>query len=162
MCRLHHRRFGYHRGLHALINAGIKADGLAAFRRDLKKIDPELQKQLRVDLLAVGQLIARQVAGQVPKVSGRAAASIRAGVSGNSAYVQGGKATVPYYGWLDFGSRRPIEGRPRSVGPWKNSGPGPQRGRFIYPTITRNRQVIKDKATSAFDKAADAALQKVY
>ncbi len=145
-----------------MMNAGISVDGLAAFRRDLKKIDPELTKELRRDLLVIGQKIAVQAALRVPRDSGAAAGSIRAGVSGNNAYVAGGKKNVPYYGWLDFGGRNAVSGRPRSVGPWKGSGGGPQRGRFLYPTIDNSRDEIQRGATAAFDKAAEAAIEKSY
>lgn len=144
------------------LNAGIEANGLGAFRRDLKRIDPELDKTLRDDLLAIGQEIASQAAGRVPRRSGRAAGSIRAGVSGKKAYVAGGKKTVPYYGWLDFGSRTPKRGQPRSTGPWAKSGAGPKKGRFIYPTIEDNRPKIEKKAVEAFEKAVDEALKRSY
>jgi hypothetical protein len=146
-----------------VLNAGIKVEGLAAFRRDLKNIDPELQKTLRVDLLVIGQEIASEAAGKVPRgKTGKAAGSVRAGVSGNNAYVAGGKASVPYYGWLDFGSRTPKRGQPRSTGPWAKSGAGPQKGRFIYPTIEQNKPKVEAGAAAAFDKAAEAALKANY
>ena len=147
-----------------MMSAGIEIEGLKEFRKDLKRIDEELAKELRADLLVIAREIAREAAARVAVISktGKAAGSIRAGVSGNNAYVMGGKASVPYYGWLDFGGRNAISGRPRSVGPWKGSGPGPERGRFIYPTIVRNRREIEQKAQQAFDKAAEAALDKAY
>ncbi len=140
----------------------IRIDGLADFRRDLKKIDEELLKELRGDLLAIGREIAMEARLRVPSKSGKAAGSIRAGVSGNNAYVAGGTRAVPYYGWLDFGGRTPVKGRKRSEGPWKKSGPGPQQGRFIYPTIRRNEREIEAKAQQAFDSAKEKALEKSY
>lgn len=145
-----------------MISAGIQIEGLAAFRRDLKKIDDELPKELRQEMLDIGREIARETQIRVPIKSGKAAASIRAGVSGNNAYVQGGNRITPYYGWLDFGGREPVKGRSRRVGPWKGSGPGPQGGRFLYPTIRRNRAEIEEKAQAAFDKTAEKALEKEY
>jgi hypothetical protein len=145
-----------------MMNAGIEIDGLKEFRRDLKRIDEELAKELRTDLLSIAREIALEAAARVPRKTGTAAGSIRAGVSGNNAYVAGGKKSVPYYGWLDFGGREPVKGNPRSVGPWAKSGAGPQGGRYIYPTIRRNRREIEVKAQQAFDKAAEAALEKSY
>ena len=157
-----HRR-GHEHNLVMALNAGIQIEGLAAFRRDLKKIDENLTKELRADLLLIGKEIAREASALVPKgKTGAAAGSIKAGVSGNNAYVSGGKKSVPYYGWLDFGSREPRKGQPRRVGPWKKSGKGPSKGRFIYPTIERNKREIETKAAAAFDKAAEAALDKSY
>lgn len=145
-----------------MITAGIQIEGLAEFRRDLKKIDENLTKELRNDLKLIAMEIAVEARQQVPQITGKARGSIRGGVSGNNAYVAGGKKSVPYYGWLDFGSRKPRSGRSRKVGPWKGSGPGPKKGRFIYPTIERNRSEITRKAQQAFDKAAEAALDKTY
>ena len=136
------------------LNAGLHVEGLKELRRGLSQLDKSLAKELRKDLVAIGDEIAQEAKSLVPKRSGRAANSIRAGASGNNAYVQGGKGTVPYYGWLDFGSRRPIRGRPRSVGPWKGSGTGPKKGRFIYPTIERNQSKIERRAQASFDRAA--------
>jgi hypothetical protein len=145
-----------------VLNASIQIEGLAEFRRDLKKIDDQLVKELRVDLLAIAKEIAKETQRRVPERTGSAKRSIRAGVSGNNAYVAGGKKAVPYYGWLDFGSRTPRRGRSRQTGPWKGSGAGPKGGRFIYPTIAANRREIEQKAQKAFDKAYDAAMQKTY
>ena len=145
------------------LNAGIEIEGLAAFRRDLKKIDDNLTKELRDDLVLLSREIATEARALVPRgKTGAAAESIRGGVSGNNAYVAGGKKSVPYYGWLDFGTREPISGRPRSVGPWKKSGGGPKLGRFIYRAIQANTRKIEDRAQKAFDKAAEKALDKTY
>lgn len=144
------------------INAGVEVDGLKAFRRDLNKIDPELTKSLRSELIDIGRDVASDAAGRVPSRSGRAKASIKSGASGNNAYVAGGKKTVPYYGWLDFGSRDPRYGQPLSAGPWKGSGPGPSKGRFLYPAVQENRSKILAKAQTAFDKAAGEALKRTY
>lgn len=134
-----------------MANAGIQVEGLRELRRSIARL-PEVKHGLRQDLLEVGHKIAKDAAATVPKKSGRAAGSLRAGVSGNNAYVAGGKAKVPYFGWLDFGSRKPVSGQPRTVGPWKNSGNGPKKGRFIYPAIDRNEKYIKKAALKAFDR----------
>lgn len=140
--------------------SGVDAVGLKEFRRGLNRIDPELTKQLRRELLEIGQDVANDARMTVPVGrTGRARGSVRAGVSGNNAYIAGGKATVPYFGWLDFGSRTPRSGRPRSVGPWKGTGPGPYKGRFIYPAIARNQSNIERRAVKAFEKARDEALK---
>ena len=142
-----------------MVASGVRVEGLKELRRGLNRIDPELTKQLRKDLLEIGKDIAADARRTVPSISGKARGSIRAGVSGNKAYVAGGKKTVPYYGWLDFGSRTPRSGRPRSVGPWKGSGAGPKRGRFIYAAIDRNLKQIERRAVAAFDKAKKAAFR---
>lgn len=138
---------------------GVRVEGLKELRRALNKIDKELTKELRVGFKAIGDEVAADARARVPERSGRARKSIRAGVSGNNAYVAGGKAKVPYYGWLDFGSRTPKQGQPRSVGPWRRSGRGPKSGRFIYPAIDANRERIRRRAIGAMEIAKDNAFR---
>ena len=145
------------------VDVAIKVPGLADFRRDLKRIDQVTLTKLRDEFVVLCGELAAEAKTLVPTGgTGRAAASIRAGVSGNTAYIAGGKASVPYYGWLDFGSRVPKTGQSRRSGPWKGSGKGPKGGRFIYPTIEKNHRKIETRAQAAFDKAADEALQHSY
>ncbi len=150
-----------HRGYGArdLVVDGVRVDGLKELRRALNKVDPTLTKELRGELKAIGDDVAADAQRKVPVKSGRARASIRAGVSGNNAYVAGGKKKVPYYGWLDFGSRNARTGQPRSVGPWKGSGAGPKGGRFIYPAIDGNRRNIETRAVAAMERAKDEAFR---
>ena len=132
--------------------AGIRVEGLKELRRSIAKL-PEVKNGLRQDLLDIGRKIVTDAQSTVPTgKTGKAKASIRAGVSGNNAYIAGGKKTVPYYGWLDFGTRNPQSGQRRSQGPWKRSGKGPERGRFLYPAIDRNAKNIKKAAVKAFDR----------
>lgn len=136
---------------------GIEIDGHVQFSRALKKFDPELSKALKVELKEVAEVVASDARMRVPSKSGRARGSVRAGADNKGPWVAGGKKAIPYYGWLDFGSRRPAKGNPRSYGPWFKSGTGPAKGRFIYPALDRNRDEVLDAATAAFNKARDAA-----
>jgi hypothetical protein len=138
--------------------AEIQIEGLAKLRRGLKEIDPQLQKDLRTALLPTANRVADTARGNVPSRTGRAASSIRGGISGNNAYVQGGRSTVPYFGWLDFGARTPKTGNPRTVGPWAGTGPGPARGRFIYPAIDSQHDAIERAAAQAIDDIIQKAL----
>lgn len=133
-------------------------DGLAALRRDLKAAgDLEGLAEMRDGLKAAARVVADDAKGRVPRKSGRAADSIRAGASGARAYVAGGKASVPYYGWLDFGSRRPQHGQPRRVGPWAKSGTGPPGGRFIYAAVDARQRDVVD----LIERAAGRALERL-
>lgn len=140
------------------LNAGIKVEGLREFQSGLRKLDPELDKALKTELKGVAETVAADARARVPRRTGRAAGSLRAGADAKGPYVKGGKSTVPYYGWLDFGSRTPVSGRPRSVGPWVKSGRGPKRGRAIYPAIDANKKHIEKSATEALDRATRASL----
>lgn len=136
------------------VNAGVEVIGLKEFRRDLRKIDPALQKTLRAELVDLGNEIAEDAKKEVPVRTGRARDSIKAGMSGNNAYIQGGKASVPYYAWLDFGGvLRPTGGRRNTqVRDFRKDG------RYIYPAIDRARPKILDRAEKAFNNAAREAL----
>jgi hypothetical protein len=136
---------------------GIEIDGHVQLSRALKKLEPELAATLKEELKAVAELVATDARQRVPEKSGRARGSIRAGADNKGPYVAGGKKAVPYYGWLDFGSRKPVKGHPRSYGPWFKSGPGPARGRFIYAAVDANEDEIYEAAVAAFMKARDAA-----
>jgi hypothetical protein len=137
----------------------VAVDGLKATRRGLNQIDKALTKELGKALKAIGEDVAVDARARVPQRSGRAAKSIRAGSSGNTAYVAGGRKTVRYYGWLDFGTRNPQRGNPRSDGPWKKSGTGPKGGRFIYPAIDANREMIRRRAIGALEIAKEDAFR---
>ena len=138
---------------------GVRVEGIKELRRGLNALDKGLTKEFRRELVGIGKDVAKDAASKVPKRSGRAASSIRGGMSGNTGYVAGGKKAVPYYAWLDFGSRTPRAGNPRSVGPWAKSGTGPKGGRFIYPAIDENRHMIHARAVAAMEAAKDEAFR---
>ena len=121
----------------------VRIEGLREVNRAFKQMGDGLDKELKAEAKDIAELVARDARRRVPDVSGRARASIKAGATQKGSYVQGGKKTVPYYGWLDFGSRTPVAGNPRSVGPWKGSGAGPAQGRFIYPALGDNRREVE-------------------
>jgi HK97 gp10 family phage protein len=126
--------------------------GLRELRRTLRQAgDVEDLTEVRNALRSGAKIVADDARRRVPVRTGRARDSIRPLVSGNRAFVAGGKAKVPYYGWLDFGSRRPISGRPRSVGPWAGSGPGPSKGRFIYLAIDDKIDEVTDLVSRALN-----------
>lgn len=136
----------------------VRVEGLADLRRTLRKLEQvDDLAQLRDGMKAAADIVAQEAKSRVPVRSGRARDSIRATAGGNRAFVVGGKARVPYYGWLDFGSRTPRTGNPRRVGPWTGSGVGPDKGRFIYAAIdAKERQV-----TEAVEKAVADAMRRL-
>lgn len=127
---------------------GVRVDGLKELRRALGRIDPSLQKSLRSRLKDVGDRVADRARGLMPSRSGRARSSVKAGVSGNRAYVQGGRKTVPYYGWLDYGGVLKPTGRRRNT----ISRPVAKQGRYLYPAIESSRALIERGASEAFDE----------
>ena len=120
----------------------IRVTGLRELRSELRKLeDAAGSRQVKNALMDAADYVAVRARGKVPSRSGAAAGSIRAFAQARGAGVKGG-GTIPYYGWLDFGSRNPVYGNPRSRGPWSGSGKGPDKGRFIYPTIEQEADRI--------------------
>lgn len=109
----------------------IRIDGLAQFSRNLKKLDNDLPKALRVALNESADLIVTDARQRVPKRSGRAAASIRAASTRTAVRVKAGGRKAPYYPWLDFGGR---VGRRRSV-----IRPFLKEGRYLYDVYFEHR-----------------------
>lgn len=132
----------------------VRVIGLKQLRRDLKRAERvDEMKQLRDGLKAAADVVAQEAKSRIPSRTGAARGSVRATAGGNRAFVVGGKARVPYYGWLDFGSRSPRAGNPRSMGPWAKSGTGPSKGRFIYPAIDAKERQVAELVESALNRA---------
>lgn len=132
----------------------LKVEGVTELKKALTSAALiEQRTELRVGLRAAAEVVARDAQGRVPSRTGRARASIRATSTANRAFVVGGKARVPYYGWLDFGSRTPVTGNSRDVGPWAGSGGGPEKGRFILPAFDAKERAVKELVEQAVGKA---------
>ena len=133
----------------------VHVEGLKELRRALGQVDPALQKALRGRLKRIGERVADRARQRMPKRSGRAAGSVKAGASGNNAYVQTGKKSVPYAAWLDFGGTlRPTGKRHNTI-----ERPRIQHGRYLYPAIEEMRPETQRQAVEAFEQAArDAGL----
>lgn len=105
----------------------VKITGLAEFNRNLKKLDADLPKALRLAHNEAAQLIVDYAKPKVPRKSGRAAGSIKAKSTRTESRVSGGSKRVSYYPWLDFGGR---------VGPKRSvHRPFIKEGRYLYPAL---------------------------
>lgn len=107
-----------------MTGVAIKIDGLAQFSRNLKKIDSELPKALRIAMNEAADVVVQAARPKVPKRTGRAARSIRVASTRTAVRVRAGGRRAPYYSWLDFGGR---VGRRRSV-----IRPFLKEGRYLY------------------------------
>ena len=145
--------------------AAVHVTGLRELRAALRTIDKEIAGELREGLKDAANIISDDARQQVPSRSGKAAASIRAVSGGNTIYIKGGGARVPYYGWLEFGGRLPTK-RPATKKALFWSGAdhpskyarGSKRdkiaeGRYIYPTVERNVPKLVQATAEAFDSA---------
>lgn len=131
----------------------VRVENLAQFRKALGAVDPALPKALRDKLKPIGENIATRARSTMPRRTGRAAASVRSGVSGNRAYVQIGKAAVPYAAWLDFGGTLKPSGRRHNT----QVRPKVKGGRYLFPAIAAMRPETERAAAKAFDQAAREA-----
>lgn len=130
----------------------IKIRGLAEFSRNLRKLDNDLPKALRIGMNEAAQIVVDYAVPRIPRRSGRAARSVRAKSTRTAARVAGGGARVAYYPWLDFGGR---VGRGRSV-----SRPFHREGRYIYAGFYAKRsefQVVLERAL--LNTAAQAGIE---
>lgn len=132
----------------AVSGDAVRVEGLRELRRDLGRVDKVLPKKLRGRLKTIGDKVAGIVRGRMPSRSGRARGSVKSGVSGNNAYIQGGRKTVPYFGWLDFGGVLRPTGRRRGT----QSRPRLKAGRYIYPAIRQAQPDTQRAAVAAFEE----------
>jgi hypothetical protein len=126
----------------------IRITGLAEFNRNLRKLDKDLPKALRLAHNEAAQIIVDWAAPRVPRKSGRAAGSVKARSTRTESRVQGGSKRVPYYPWLDFGGK---------VGPRRSvHRPFIREGRYIYPGLSANYDQFAELLT---EKLIDVARQ---
>ncbi|MFM2078090.1 MAG: hypothetical protein RJA49_1980 [Actinomycetota bacterium] len=132
--------------------ASVRVTGLRELRRDLKAASNVAgSKELRKGLRDATSIVAVDARNRASAFSRRAASSIAAGVAADRGYVAGGRKSIGWYGWADFGSRTPRRGNPRSKGPWAGSGKGPPRGRFIYAAIDAKETEVVAAIRGAVD-----------
>jgi hypothetical protein len=125
----------------------VKIEGLAQFSRDLKKLDSDLPKALRVALNEAADLVVDRARPGIPTRSGKAARSVRKASTRTAVRVRAGGARAPYYPWLDFGGR---VGKGRSV-----VRPFDKHGRYLYAGY------FKLKASGEFEQVLTKALLDV-
>lgn len=109
----------------------ISIDGLGVFVRNLKVIDSQLPKTLRVGLNQSAEVILDYARPRIPKRSGRAVRSLKARSTQNSVRIAAGGPRAVYYPWLDFGGH---------VGPGGSvARPFRKDGRYIYAAYFARR-----------------------
>lgn len=109
----------------------IRVTGLKEFQRNLKKLDADLPKALRMAFNGAADVVVKDASGRVKRKSGRAAGSVKARSTQTASRVVGGGNKAPYYPWLDFGGK---VGRNRSV-----TRPFLKHGRYIYDAYFDNQ-----------------------
>lgn len=115
----------------------IQIRGMSEFVRNLKKIDGDLPKAVRLAANESANVVVRYAKPKVPRGTGpggRAASTVRAKSTRTAARVSGGSKKHPHYPWLDFGGR---VGRNRSV-----RRPFIKEGRYIWATYSERYEEV--------------------
>lgn len=110
----------------------IKITGLNEFVRNLKKLDADLPKMVRVAFNSAADVVVQAARPDIPSRTGAAAGSVRAQSTQTAARITGGGRRAPYYPWLDFGGK---VGRHKSV-----KRPFYKDGRYIYAAYFAKRE----------------------
>ncbi len=92
----------------------VRTEGLAELRRDLKRLDPLIDKELRESIRDAAGKVAVTAGALAPRDSGELAHSIRPFVSGVRASVG---STLPYAGVHEFGGVISPRGTPITIRP---------------------------------------------
>ena len=108
----------------------IKIDGLKQFRANLKVMDRELPKALRLAFNEAADIVVQDARPGIPSRSGKAKSTVKAKSTQTASRVSGGGNKAPYYPWLDFGGR---VGKNKSI-----RRPFLKDGRYIYDSYFRN------------------------
>lgn len=115
----------------------IKVSGLKEFRRNLKTISADLPKCIRLANNEVADIVVVWVKDRMERRSGGAVGTVRVASTQKEVRVKEGSARKPYVPWLDFGGR---------VGPHGSVRRSYYSdGRYLYPALGANRDVMTDK-----------------
>lgn len=117
----------------------IRVEGLREFNRNLRRMNRDLPKGLRLAANAAAQLVVDEAKPRVPTgpgVGGHAKSSIKAASTRTSARVSAGGKKYSYYPWLDFGG---AVGRNKSV-----KRPFLKEGRYIWAAFADRRTEVQE------------------
>lgn len=119
----------------------VEIQGLRQLRRDLKRLEPEVDRELRKDLKAAGEKVARDARSRAPKVTGEYARSIRVYVTAKGVAIGSNlpQSKVLHWGGTIRPRGVPITFRPRPV---------------VQDAVDRRENEIVEDLGDAVDRAA--------
>ena len=126
----------------------VHLSGFRELRRALAVAGNGLQPELRDGLKRAGDVVIRDARGHIPVLTGRARGSLRVVSRGARIEAVGGKGSVPYYPWLEFGG---------SVSKGRVVRPRAPGGRYLYPAVERNTSRLAAEAELALDRVLKRA-----
>jgi hypothetical protein len=136
-------------------DAKIKVVGIPDLQKALKLIDKGLAAELAEGLMEAAEIVRSAAVPLIPERSGDARASVKVRKQGRAAALAVGGSKAPYYGFLDFGN---ITGQGGAVGRADSVGrPFIKSGRYIYPSLARNRDKVAAKVDEVIERLATKA-----
>src|SRR5262245_11428433 len=116
----------------------VQIKGTAQLAAGMRKLSANIVRAAHRDAaMASAHEAAAQVRSQVPRLTGRLAASASATSRGQAAQVALG-AGLPYARWIEYGGSR---GRARGAG-----------GRYVLPTARRQESPFRERGVTATNK----------
>src|SRR5918995_5443487 len=116
-----------------MVTANIDVDGLKPLLRDMRRIERDLPKAMRRELLPISQTVLRGAQSKASGLGGvhahAARRGLRAGATQNTAWVRLLATKEPTILGAEFGGGR--SPRTRQFPPWRGSGKN--AGFFVYP-----------------------------
>ena len=127
----------------------IEIEGLRAFMRNLRDLDQALPKALRLAGNEAAEIVVDDARSRMPRVSGRAAKSVKTRSTRIAVRIAAGSKAAPYVPWLDYGGRvGPNNSVVRKFEP---------DGRYVYPAFRDNRERVDDAYRNALRTIARQA-----
>lgn len=128
----------------------IRVQGLRELQQALRRIDKNVEKELKNSLREAAKVVAEATAQKVPKRTGRAAASVKPRSTGRGASIALGGSRAPYYPWLDFGGSTKVPGAGNRVQRDRVQG-----GRYLYPALTEKNAEVLEIVDEAMERLAE-------
>jgi phage gpG-like protein len=116
----------------------VHVDGIREMQRELRRVDPEIARELRPALKTAADVALPAARALAPRRTGRLAASLRASVSGSTARI---RSPLPYAGVQHWGGTIRPRGTPILI----------RRTEFISRAVARNEERIVDELGDAID-----------
>lgn len=135
-----------------MARGAIHIEGLAEFNRSLRRLDKNAPKALRLAGNKAANIVVKEAKPRVPLGPGRnghARTSVKAASTRTAARVSAGGNKFPYFGWLDFGSKKKYARLP--------ARPFRKEGRYIWAAFGDNRGEVQETLREELVAVAESA-----